>query len=182
MVLLLPHSNPVLLSPQTSPTMAKPSSSSSLNASSFTEDFVALWNDLLCRLCLTYTYLSVESKAVNEIFTFLREAKPKFLPADHPFITNFDEFCTTFSYGLRAFSENKSVIEWHAIVEGEYFNKIGLATQAEKVYFDWLRVLKPVWRMQKSSCWTSQPAISKGSWHPKREQQKRQKRKGWLNC
>lgn len=123
--------------------MAKPSSSSSSNASSFTEDYIALWNDLLCRPYLTYIYLSIESRAVEKIFTFLREAKPKFLPTYHPLRTDFDEFCTTFSYGLRAFSENKLVIERHAVIESKYFNKIDLVTQAEKVYFDRLRVLEP---------------------------------------
>lgn len=123
--------------------MTKPSSFSSFNTSSFTEDFVALWSDLLCRLSLTYTYLSIESRAVDEIFTFVKEAEPKFLPADHSFRTDFDEFRATFTYGLQAFSKNRLIIEKHAFIESEYFNKMDLTTQAEKVYFDRLKVLEP---------------------------------------
>ena len=40
---------------------------------------------------------------MDEVFAYLKKANLN--TADHLFKTDFDEFCTTFNYGLQAFSE-----------------------------------------------------------------------------
>lgn len=121
--------------------MTKPSSSSSSGTSSFTEEFIALWSNLICRLSFTYACLTIQLGILGEIFAYFK-GKRKHLPANHPFRTDFNEFCMTFDYGLQAFLEIRPTIERHAVIESEYFNKKELTEHAEKVYFDSHRILE----------------------------------------